>query len=215
MKVGVLGSGDVGQVLGAGFAALGHEVMMGSRTPSSDKVRGWVERTGERARAGTFGEAAAFGDVVVLATLWTGTEAALRLADPANFAGKVVLDVTNPLRFRGPGLPPELALGHTDSGGEQVQRWLPEARVVKVWNTVGNAHMVNPKFAGGPPDLFICGNDADAKRTVAEICATFGWPTIDIGGIEGSRLLEPLCILWVVYGFRTGSWNHAFKLLHK
>jgi len=124
------------------------------------------------------------------------------------------MDATNPLVFT-PGAPPSLALGHTDSGGEQVQRWLPAARVVKVYNTVGHAHMVNPNFPGGPPDMFICGNDAAAKKTVTDICRAFGWPTIDVGGIEGARLLEPLCILWVRYGFATGGWNHAFKLLRK
>lgn len=214
MRVGVLGTGDVGQTLGAGFAELGHEVMMGSRTPDSDKVRAWVKKTGPRASSGTFGDAAKFGELLVLATLWSGTEDALRMAGPKNFPGKVVMDVTNPLVFSPDG-PPRLALGHTDSGGEQVQRWLPGARVVKVFNTVGYAHMVHPGFPGGPPDMFICGDDESARRSVAEICKAFGWPAIDIGGIEGARLLEPLCILWVTFGIRNGSWNHAFRLLRK
>jgi 8-hydroxy-5-deazaflavin:NADPH oxidoreductase len=95
-----------------------------------------------------------------------------------------------------------------------VQRWLPGARVVKAFNIIGNAHMVNPTFSGGPPDMFICGNDPEAKATVSGICRDFGWPgAIDIGGIEGARLLEPLCILWVTYAIRAGGWNHAFKLL--
>ena len=106
-------------------------------------------------------------------------------------------------------------LGHTDSGGEQVQRWLPGVNVVKAFNIVGHAHMVEPAFPGGPPDMFIAGNDADAKNTVTEILTAFGWSTIDAGGIEGARLLEPLCILWVGYGLATGTWNHAFKLLRK
>jgi predicted dinucleotide-binding enzyme len=214
MKIGVIGTGDVGKVLGAGFAALGHDVKIGSRDPSSEKVTSWVAKTGEHASAGTFAEVAAFGDVIVLATLWSGTESALKLADPANFKGKVVIDATNPLAFGASG-PPSLAIGHTDSGGEQVQRWLPGARVVKAFNTVGNAHMINPQFPGGPPDMFLCGNDADAKKTVTDICTAFGWPTIDIGGIEGSRLLEPLCILWVGYGIRSGTWDHAFKMVRK
>jgi hypothetical protein len=214
MKVGILGTGDVGQALGAGFAQLGHDVMMGSRDPQSEKVQAWVAKTGPHAGAGTFAAAASFGEVLVLATLWSGTESAIRLAGAANCAGKVVMDATNPLVFT-PVAPPALALGHTDSGGEQVQRWLPAARVVKVYNTVGHAHMVNPSFPGGPPDMFICGNDAAAKKTVTEICRAFGWPAIDIGGIEGARLLEPLCILWVRYALMTGGWNHAFKLLRK
>jgi 8-hydroxy-5-deazaflavin:NADPH oxidoreductase len=199
-KIGVLGTGDVGRVLAKGFAAVGHEVKIGSREAGEGKV--------------TFADAAAFGDVIVIATGWSGTENALELAGAKSFAGKVVMDVTNPLKQTDKG--PTLALGHTDSGGEQVQRWLPDARVVKVFNTVGNAHMINPDFPNGPPDMFICGNDADAKQTVTEICKSFGWPgTIDVGGIEGARLLEPMCILWVQVGIRSGSWNHAFKLLRK
>jgi len=214
MKAGILGTGDVGKVLGGGLARLGHDVMMGSRDPHSEKVREWVKRTGPRASSGSFAETAAFGEVLFLATLWTGTENAIGLAGVNHFAGKVVVDATNPLDFSA-GFPPKLALGHTNSGGEQVQRWLPQARVVKAFNIVGNAHMVNPQLPGGPPDMFICGNDEPAKKTVTEILTAFGWTTIDIGGIEGSRLLEPLCLLWVLYGARTNSWNHAFKLLRK
>jgi hypothetical protein len=146
--------------------------------------------------------------------LWTGAENALNMAGPGNFAGKVVIDAINPLEFV-PNAPPRLAIGHTDSAGERVQRWLPSAKVVKAFNIVGNVHMFKPQFPGGPPDMFICGNDDAAKQTVTEILKDFGWPAIDIGGIEGSRLLEPLCILWVGYGIRSGSWNHAFKLLRK
>ncbi len=214
MRIGIVGSGDVGQALGRGFAALGHEVKLGTRDPGSAKVQAWVKKAGGKASAGTFAECAAFGEVIALATLWSGTESAIRLAGPDSFAGKVVIDATNPLVFK-PGTLPGLALGHTDSGGEQVQRWLPKARVVKAFNIVGNAHMVNPQFPGGPPDMFICGNDAAAKKTVSDILSAFGWPSIDIGGIEGSRLLEPLCILWVAYAAQTHSSNHAFKLLRK
>lgn len=97
-----------------------------------------------------------------------------------------------------------------------MQRWVPQARVVKAFNTVGHTSMIRPSFPGGPPDMFIAGNDADSKRAVTEICTAFGWPgTIDVGGIEGARELEPLCILWVKYGYLTDSWDHAFKLLRK
>jgi predicted dinucleotide-binding enzyme len=214
MNAGILGTGDVGKVLGRGLVQLGYDVMMGSRDPQSDKVKEWVRNTGPRASGGSFAETAAFGDILFLATLWTGTENAIGLAGVKNFTGKVVVDATNPLDFSS-GFPPKLALGHTDSGGEQVQRWLPDARVVKAFNMVGNAHMVNPQLPGGPPDMFICGNDDAAKKTVTGILTAFGWPTIDFGRIEGSRLLEPLCLLWVLYGARTNSWNHAFKLLRK
>ncbi|MFZ0819498.1 MAG: NAD(P)-binding domain-containing protein [Candidatus Acidiferrales bacterium] len=214
MRIGILGSGDVGQALGRGFIARGHEVKMGSRSANNEKAVAWTKQAGAHASTGDFTDAARFCEVAVLATLWSGTENALRMAGPENLAGKVLIDATNPVVFA-PGAPPALALGHTDSGGEQVQRWAPKARVVKAFNTVGFSHMIDPQFPGGPPDMFFCGNDAAAKNTVAEILKSFGWGSIDIGGIEGARLLEPMCILWVLYGMRTNSWNHAFKLLRK
>jgi 8-hydroxy-5-deazaflavin:NADPH oxidoreductase len=215
MNIGILGTGDVGRVLGKGLSGLGHGVKIGSRDPHSDKLKQWIDSTGGRGSTGTLAEAAAYGDVVILATLWSGTHNALHLAGEHALKEKVVIDATNPLSFTAPGAPPTLALGKDDSGGEQVQRWIPEARVVKCFNIVGNSHMVNPTFPGGPPDMFICGNDEEAKRKVTGLLAELGWPAIDFGGIEASRLLEPLCILWVIYGFRTGTWNHAFKLLRK
>src|SRR6202162_193988 len=210
--IGILGTGDVGQALGRGLVSLGHEVRMGSREAGNVKAQAWVSKTGERASAGTFADAAAFGEIVFLATIWSGTENALKLAGAKNLAGRVVVDVTNPLVFT-PNAPPKLALGHTDSGGEQVQRWLPGARVVKVFNIVGNKHMVDPKFPGGPPTMFLCGNDASARAAATDVCKAFGWETIDLGGIEGARLLEPMCILWVQYGAVSGTWSHAFKML--
>ena len=207
MKIGILGTGDVARALAKGFALTGHEVKFGTRDPSSDKAK--------PLSAVSFADAATFADLAVLATLWAGTENALRLAGPDRLAGKVVIDTTNALDFS-QGPPPRLALGHTDSAGEQVQRWLPKARVVKAFNIVGNAFMVQPKFPDGVPDMFLCGNDAAAKQTVGDICAAFGWPpVIDLGGIEMSRYLEPLAMIWIVYGFKTNTWSHAFKLLRK
>jgi 8-hydroxy-5-deazaflavin:NADPH oxidoreductase len=206
MNVGILGTGVVARALGKGFADLGHAVRFGTRDPASEKAK--------PLGAASFADAAQFAEVAVLATAWSGTENAIRLAGPDRFAGKVVIDVTNPLDAS-KGSPPVLALGYSDSGGEQVQRWLPNARVVKAFNIVGNASMVRPQFPGGPPDMFICGNDATAKRTVTDIGTAFGWPTIDLGGIEIARYLEPLAMVWITYGFRTNTWNHAFKLLRK
>jgi predicted dinucleotide-binding enzyme len=214
MRVGILGTGEVGQALGRGFAKVGHQVKMGSRDANNAKAKAWAAEAGSAASVGSFAETAQSSELVVLCTLWSGTENALRLAGEQNLAGKVLIDATNPLNFT-PGAPPSLALGHTDSAGEQVQRWMPQARVVKAFNIVGNAHMFNPRFPGGPPDMLICGNDGAAKTTVTGILTSFGWNTIDMGGIEGARLLEPMCILWVLYGMRTNSWNHAFKLLRK
>ncbi len=213
MRIGILGSGDVGRTLGSAFAACGHEVKLGSRDAGNPKVREWVSKAGAHGRGGTFADAAKFGEVIVLATLWSGTENALKLAGPDHFAGKVVIDATNPLDFT--TAPPRLAIGLNDSAGEQVQRWLTTARVVKAFNIVGNAHMFRPEFPGGPPDMFIAGNNAAAKETVSQILNEFGWEVIDLGGIEASRYLEPLAMAWIVYGFRAKSWNHAFKLLRK
>jgi len=212
MKVGILGSGDVGQALGKGFLSRGHEVKIGSRDPK--KLADWVKANGPKASSGKFDEVAKWGELIVLATLWAGTKGAIDLAGPANMKGKVVMDVTNPLVME-EGKPLRLALGHTDSGGEQVQRWLPGAKVIKAFNTVGYAHMIDPKFPGGPPDMFLAGDDAGAKKTVSDITKSFGWGVIDVGGLEGARLTEPLCILWVGYGIATGTWDHAFKLLRK
>ena len=137
------------------------------------------------------------------------------MADPVNMTGKVVIDTINPLDFS-QGLPPRMAVGITDSAGEINQRLLPGAKVVKAFNIVGNPHMVHPDFPGGPPTMFICGDDEKAKKMVIETILTpFGWETIDIGGIEGARLLEPLAMLWITHYFRTGTGDHAFKLLKK
>jgi 8-hydroxy-5-deazaflavin:NADPH oxidoreductase len=204
MKVGILGSGDVGRRLSDGLIELGHMVKIGTRDPNKDEVVQWVSNhVGEeeeegKALSGTFAEAASFGEMIVIATSWDGTSNAIKMADPKNFARKVVIDVTNPLDFS-KGMPPRLAVGHTDSAGEIVQRLLSESKVVKAFNIVGNPHMVHPNFhQGGPPTMFICGNDENAKKTITDsILTPFGWETIDIGGIEESRLIEPLALLWI------------------
>lgn len=215
MRIGVLGSGDVGRTLARGLASRGNDVMLGTRDPSAERIQSWLAATSSPITAGTFADAAAFGELIILATLWDGTENVIRLAKKPAFAGKIVLDTTNPLDFSH-GVPPTLTLAGDDSAGEQVQRWLPDAKVVKMFNTIGNAHMVDPAFPGGPPDLYICGDDAGAKQTATELARTLGWPaTIDLGGIFNARYLEPMAMVWIVHGFNTKSWNHAFKLLRK
>jgi len=211
-KIGILGSGDVGKSFARAFAAVGHDVMIGSRTP--EKLADFAAELGERGHCGTFEETAKFGDIIVLATLGTAAEEALRMAGVASFDGKVVIDATNPLDFSG-GMPPKLFVGHTDSLGERVQRQIPAARVVKAFNTAGNGLFYKPQFQGGPPDMFIAGNDAGAKKIVAQICEAFGWGVIDVGGIESSRHLEPMCLVWVLHGALSGTWTHAFKMLHR
>ncbi len=214
MKIGILGTGEVGKALGHGFVTLGHEVMMGSRLATNAKALAWAMGQGPQASAGNFTDATVFGEVVVIATLGVATEDALRMAGPDAFRGKVVVDTTNPLDLSG-GFPPKLAISGPDSGGERVQRLLPGARVVKAFNTVGSAHMFRPDFPGGPPDMFICGNEDGAKKKVAAILADFGWGVVDLGGIEASRYLEAMCMAWVLHGARTSTWNHAFKLLRR
>ncbi len=210
VRIGIIGSGDVGRALASGFAGLGHDVTIGSRDPQ--KLAEWAATAGPHVSTGTFADAARFGDILVLATLGVATQEAIRLAGIDAFDGKVVIDTTNPLDF-GHGTP-RLAIGHTDSLGEVIQRLLSRARVVKAFNTVGNALMVNPQLPGGPPDMFLCGNDEDAKKIVTQICKHFGWGVVDVGGIESSRHLEPMCMVWVLHGVRSGTWTHAFKLLH-
>jgi hypothetical protein len=215
MRIGVLGTGDVGRALGKGFAALGHEVKMGSRSATSEKALAWAKETGPRATVGTFADAAAFAEVVVLATLGTANESALRAAGPEKLRGKIVIDATNPLDFSG-GMPPKLAVAGNDSAGERVQRLLPDAKVVKAFNIVGNPFMFRPELPGGPPDMFIAGNDDEAKKKVGAILKDFGWGAVhDLGGIESSRYLEAMCMVWVLSAARSGNWNQAFKLLRK
>jgi 8-hydroxy-5-deazaflavin:NADPH oxidoreductase len=212
-QVGVLGSGEVGRRLASGFRSRGHDVMVGSRDPGKSELREWLLGDGRGIELGTFAQAAAFGELVVLAVLGDVAEQAIAGAGPDNFSDKVVIDAMNPLDFSA-GFPPKLSIAGEDSLGERVQRALPEAKVVKAFNTIGNPYFVDPVFSHGPPTMLIAGNDEDAKRTVGDVLADFGWPDpVDIGGIEGSRELEAICIVWVKIGGARGSWDHGFKLL--
>ncbi len=212
-RVGVLGSGEVGRRLAAGFCSRGHDVMIGLRDPHKPELREWLSGEGAGVKAGTFEQAAEHGELLALAVLGNAAEEAIAAARPENFSGKVVIDTMNPLDFSG-GFPPTLSISGQDSLGERVQRALPEARVVKAFNTIGNPYFVDPRFSDGQPTMLIAGDDEDAKRTVADVLADFGWSdVIDIGGIEGSRELEAICIAWVKIGGVRGSWDHGFKLL--
>jgi predicted dinucleotide-binding enzyme len=214
MRIGILGTGVVGEALGKAFVALGHEVKMGARSAASEKAAAFARAAGAKASAGTFADAAGFGEILVLATLGVANESAIRAAGVERFRGKVLVETTNPLDLSG-GMPPKLAVSGSDSAGERVQRLLPEARVVKAFNTVGAPHMFRPAFPGGPPDMFICGNDAAAKKQVSGLLAEFGWGVVDVGGIESSRYLEAMCMVWVMHAVASGSYGHAFKLLRK
>jgi predicted dinucleotide-binding enzyme len=213
-KIGVLGSGIVGEVLANGLIKHGHEVMRGSRDAS--KLEAWRASAGKHAKAGTFAEAAAFGQIVVLAVKGLVAEAALGLAGAANLKGKTVIDATNPIAESPPvnGVL-QFFTGPNESLMERLQMKVPEARLVKAFSCVGNAFMVEPDFGGQIPTMFICGNDVVAKREVEAILGQFGWETADMGNVEAARAIEPLCMLWCIPGLRGGSWTHAFKLLKK
>jgi predicted dinucleotide-binding enzyme len=211
-KIAILGSGQVGQVLADGFLKHGHEVMRGSREPA--KLEAWKAGAGGKAHVGTFADAAAWGEIVVLAVKGSAASAALELAGLANLAGKTVIDATNPIA----DAPPEHGVLRyftdvNESLMERLQKQAPAAQFVKAFSSVGNAFMVNPSFPGGPPTMFICGNDAAAKAQVKQILDQFGWETADMGAVEAARAIEPLCILWCIPGLSGGSWTHAFKLL--
>jgi predicted dinucleotide-binding enzyme len=189
-------------------------VKLGSRDAKNEKALAWAKGAGPKASAGTFADAAKHGEIVLLATLGQAGKNAIEMAGADAFAGKIVIDAMNPLEYK-PNTPPSLFVGHNDSLGEQVQRLLPKARVVKAFNTVGNAFFYKPELPGGPPDMFMAGNDQGAKDAVKEILTAFGWGTVDLGGIDASRYLEPMCMAWVRIGLQTNTWTHAFKLLRK
>lgn len=210
-KIGVLGSGDVAQALAKGFTRHGYEVMAGSRSP--EKLT-WAPQLG--ARTGTFAEAAAFGEILVLAVTGRAALDALALAGADRLAGKVVIDATNPIAAE----PPENGVlryftGPNESLMERLQGRFPEARFVKAFNSVGNEFMVDPKFAGGRPTMFICGDDSEAKAVVSRILDQFGWQAEDMGSVTSARAVEALCQLWCIRGLLRGEWNHAFALFKK
>ena len=212
MKVGILGSGDVAKTLGAGFLKHGHAVMLGTR--SVEKLAEWQSKH-PGAKIGSFAEAAAFGEVLVLAVKGDAALDVLRLAGSQALAGKVMVDTTNPIA----AAPPVNGVlryftSLDESLMERIQKAHPDVRLVKAFNSVGNARMVNPQYAGGRPTMFICGNDAAAKQSVGGMLDQVGWETLDLGSVEAARAIEPLCILWCIPGFLRNEWTHAFKVLH-
>jgi len=199
MRIGILGSGVVGQALARGLTRHGYDVRIGTRKDAVDDLP-----------VGTPSEVVADADLVFLSVVGTAAvDVVIGVRD--QLAGKVLVDTTNPLDFSSGA--PALFVGHTDSLGEQVQRAVPEAHVVKAYNSVGNTLMVDPDLPGGPPSMFIGGDSDEAKAVVTELLKSTGWDVVDLGGISASRYLEPLCLTWVLYGLRSGSWDHAFRLL--
>jgi predicted dinucleotide-binding enzyme len=213
MKVGVLGSGVVGQVLADGLLKHGHDVMRGSRDPA--KLAAWKAGAGPKAQAGTFAETARFGELVVLAVKGAVAGEVLDACGDA-LSGKTVIDTTNPLA----DTPPVKGVlrfftGPNESLLEALQARAPKAKLVKAFSCVGNALMVNPQLPGGKPTMFVCGNDEGAKRQVSAVLDQFGWETEDLGAAEAARAIEPLCMLWCIPGFLRNDWTHAYKVLRR
>jgi predicted dinucleotide-binding enzyme len=201
MRIGVLGSGVVGQSLARGLARHGHDVRIGTRKEAVEDLP-----------VGSPADVVESADLVFLSVVGT---AAVEVASGVTeqLRGKVLVDTTNPLDFSSGR--PGLFVGHTDSLGERVQRAVPEAFVVKAYNTTGNTLFVDPDLPGGPPSMFIGGESAEAKAAVSALLEATGWDVVDLGGIEASRYLEPMCITWVLHGLHAGTWEHAFRLLRR
>ncbi len=210
-KIGILGSGMVAKTLGAGFIKHGYDVMLG--TSDASKLADWQTKSG--GKIGSFAEAAAFGEIVVLAVKGIHAESALQRAGLDNLDGKTILDATNPIdESRGPVN--GVLVFFTDLNSslmERLQVAAPSANFVKCFSCVGNHLMIDPQLPGGPPSMFICGNSPEAKQEATALLHQIGWEVEDMGAAEAARAIEPLCILWCIPGFRENKWVHAFKLL--
>ncbi|MBC8037128.1 MAG: NAD(P)-binding domain-containing protein [Rhizobiales bacterium] len=211
MKIGIIGSGEVAKTLAFGFLKHGHEVTLGTR--EAGKLADFA-KANPKAKIGRFADAAKFGEIVVLAVKGSVASTALAAAGAANLAGKTVIDATNPIA----DVPPDNGViryftSLENSLMEQLQKQFADAHFVKAFNSVGAPTMVNPQFKDGKPSMFIAGNNAAAKKTVAGILDQFGWEVEDMGGVEAARAIEPLCMLWCIPGFARNDWFHAFKML--
>jgi predicted dinucleotide-binding enzyme len=224
IKIGILGTGGVGRTLAVKLFSEGHEVMIGTRNvdetlskTESDAAgnlpfKEWQEEN-HNINLGTFADAAKFGEAIILATLGIVTLNAIDMSGKENFKNKVVIDTTNPLDFS-KGVPPQFTATPGNSLGEQIQKHIPEARLVKAFNTIGAHIMINPKREEGIPDLFIAGNDESVKNQFKDLIGNWGWGSIiDMGDISQAYWLETFAMLWIHYAFRNNNWNHAFKLL--
>ncbi|MBK6365412.1 MAG: NAD(P)-binding domain-containing protein [Saprospiraceae bacterium] len=213
MKVAVFGTGMVGDTIGSKLIDLGHTVMMGSRTRDNEKAKNFVAKNGEKAKNGTFSEAAEFGDIIFNCTAGVASLEALRSGEEKNLAGKIIVDISNPLDFS-KGMPPSLAVVNTNSLGEEIQKTFPQSKVVKTLNTMWCGIMVNPAMInGGDHNVFVCGNDTSAKEEVTNILTSFGWKDkniLDLGDITKARGTEMYLPLWLsIYGATS---NGAFNI---
>jgi predicted dinucleotide-binding enzyme len=213
LKIGILGSGVVGQVLANAFLEEGHEVMLGSRNTSKDQMLGW-KNDHPKGKIGNYTDTAQFGDLLVLAVKGSVAVDVLQQAGIEEFKGKILIDTTNPIA----DAPPvhgvlKFFTDLNESLMEKVQNAIPGGFVVKAFNSVGNGMMYRPDFGGTRPTMFICGNDEGSKQTVTALLDRFGWESEDLGRMEAARAIEPLCMLWCIPGMLRNQWNHAFKLL--
>jgi len=210
MKIAIIGAGNVGGTLGRAWAARGHTIAFGARDPRAAKLAALVQSIGARAAAASVGDAVAGAEVALLATPWDAAEAAVRAV--RDWKGKVLVDATNPLAGGISGL----AIGHTTSGAEEVARWAAGAAVVKAFNTIGSLHMTGAAFGAERASMFLCGDDAAAKRTVGELARQLEFEPVDAGPLRQARLLEPLAMLWISLAYAHGHGpNIAFRLLRK
>jgi predicted dinucleotide-binding enzyme len=213
MKYGILGSGEVAQSLAHGLLTVGHQVMLGTSQPI--KLDEW-QKSHPDAQVGSFSQTADFAEVLILAVRGSAAEDTLRTAGTEKLACKVIMDATNPIAMS--GMPPKDGVlsfftPANSSLMEQLQAQFPQARFVKVFNSVGHAYMFRPQFPGGKPTMFLCGNDPAAKTLTKELLQQFGWEGEDMGSAASARAIEPLCMLWCLRGFLFNRWDHAFKLL--
>ncbi len=210
VKIAVIGAGNVGAALGKLWAHRGHDIVFGVRNPQDAKLQTLLQSTGNNARAEGVKDAASFGDVIVLATPWTATRDAIESA--GSLAGKIVIDCTNPLA---PGLS-GLTIGTDNSAAEEIARWVPGAKVVKAFNTIGAASFAHPRFGAESASMFICGDDAAAKSVVGKLAAELDFDVVDAGPLIAARWLEPLAMLWIHLATKEGfGSSHAFKLLRR
>lgn len=215
MNIGVLGTGIVGRTLATRLLEFGHVVAMGTRDAANPRAREWLGLVGTArgARIATFPDAASHGALVINATAGAGSLAALKAAGERNLHGKVLIDVANPLDFSH-GMPPTLVVANTDSLGEQIQRALPGARVVKTLNTVTAEVMVHPRELPEETTMFVAGDDAEAKATAADLLRSFGWASIlDLGGIESARGMEMYLPLWISLMSAQGTAGFNIRLV--
>jgi 8-hydroxy-5-deazaflavin:NADPH oxidoreductase len=210
MKIGIIGSGNVGGALGKGWARKGHSVLFGVRDKNDESLKLLLKEAGANAKPASVQEAAAFGEVVVFATPWAAAQDAIRAV--GDLKGKIVFDCTNPLKPDLSGL----QIGQSTSAGEQVANWASGAKVVKVFNTTGANNMEHSRYPEGAPVMFYCGDDTSAKKTAAQLASDLGFEPIDAGGLTSARLLEPLAMLWIHLAYAGGlGRDFAFRIMRR